>query len=83
MKKRNKKDNHHRLSKALGGSDTFPKFNLVEVPKHKHEAWHTLFAGHRSLESIVQELNLVWIRPDKKLIIVDRETTDPNQLELF
>lgn len=72
MKKKSKRDEHHRLSQALGGTDEYPEGNIVTVSKVRHRHWHALFDGNRTLESIVYELNEVWIRPDKKLIICSR-----------
>lgn len=68
MKKKLKYDYHHRLPISRGGTDTFPENNLVKVSKNRHAHWHALFAN-RSVESIVDELNKVWIRPDYKLTI--------------
>lgn len=82
MKQKYKKTNHHRLPRACGGTDDYPVGNVILVSKRRHEAYHQLFSGERCLESIVNELNNVWIRPDKMLIIVDRKQGDPNQLKL-
>jgi hypothetical protein len=35
------KDRHHRLAKVNGG--TYAKWNLSEVYRYQHEAWHTIF----------------------------------------
>ena len=71
MKKCKKKDYHHRLPQSKGGTDTFPHNNLVEVSVTRHRHWHAIFAN-RDLESIVRELNNVWIDPRFKLKIEQR-----------
>lgn len=73
-KKKDRFDEHHRLSRALGGDDSYE--NRVIVSRQKHCAWHTLFNGRMSLEKIVDELNNKWIRADKKLIIVNKTPPD-------
>lgn len=78
MKKKKKVDYHHRLSQALGGTDEFPCGNLVRVSKSRHAHWHALFSGNRSLESIVDELNKVWIDTRYKLVITHGDTSGHN-----
>ena len=73
MKNKHKKDNHHRLPSALGGTDDYPRNNLVHVPVRKHRAWHTLFSGDMTLEQIVHQLNETWIDPRFILRIEKRE----------
>lgn len=74
MSKRGKRyDYHHRLSQRLGGTDEFPAGNLIGVSKVRHQHWHALFGGHRTLDSIVDELNSVWIDPRFELVLKLRE----------
>lgn len=67
-KKKNRFDYHHRLPQSRGGTDYYPLGNLVKVNKVRHAHWHALFAN-RSVESIVEELNSVWLDPRIKLEI--------------
>lgn len=71
-KKGQRYDHHHRLPRSRGGTDEYPKGNLVRVSKVRHAHWHALFAN-RSLESIVAELNKVWIDPQMKLVITHKD----------
>jgi len=63
MKKGQRYDYHHRLPQRQGGTDTFPEGNLVRVKQERHRHWSALFSGDRTLESIVDEINGVWIDP--------------------
>ena len=69
MKTKYKYDIHHRLPRQQGGTNYFPSNNLKRVVKKRHAHWHSLFGGCRSLESIVKELNTVWIDPRYELVI--------------
>lgn len=83
MKTKMKTDLHHRLPRLQNGTDTFPENNLVVVPKKRHAHWHALFSGNRTLESIVQELNNVWIDPRYEIFIKEKEIPIKGQLSLF
>lgn len=75
MSKKGKRyDYHHRLPQSQGGTDTYPEDNLIRVSKVRHAHWHALFAN-RSLESIVAEMNSVWIDPRFQLYIGISEPT--------
>jgi hypothetical protein len=71
--------NHHRKCRANGGSDD--NGNISMVTDRKHKAWHVLF-GCKEPHKIVWELNNVWMDPAFKLVIVENEQEDPNQLKL-
>lgn len=71
MKKCKKTNEHHRLPTSRGGTDTFPHNNMVTVSVTRHAHWHALFSN-RDLESIVKELNNVWIDSRYKLKIEQR-----------
>ena len=73
MKNKYKRDVHHRLSRACGGTDHFPANNMIRVPRRKHVAYHRLFPGDMCLCDIVKQLNEVWIDPRYKLVIEKRE----------
>ena len=62
---------HHRLPKALGGTDTYPPGNIVIVRRSHHEAWHSLFDS-LPVERIVELLNEIWLDPRVKLVITKR-----------
>lgn len=49
---------HHRLPRSRGGSND--ESNISIVPRHLHQAWHTLFANH-SPEVICAIINERWI----------------------
>jgi len=68
MKKKAKFDNHHRLPRSRGGTDFYPKDNLIRVNKYRHANWHRLWAD-MSLEEIVEEMNRLWIDPRYELKI--------------
>lgn len=60
------KNAHHRLSKALGGTNSFPKDNLIKVSKYRHNLWTTIFPGDYTLtmiaaktEEILEKLGIV------------------------
>ena len=80
-KKKERFEDHYRLSRSQGGKTT--KSNISFVRKSQHVAWHTLFPGDMKLETIVHIINTVWIRPDKKLIVEDREVPNEDQPSLF
>lgn len=69
MKKRHRYDYHHRLPQAQGGTDNYPEGNLVRVNAIRHAHWSALFKGDTPLDSIVEELNNVWIDPRYELIL--------------
>ncbi len=69
-KKKNRFDYHHRLPQSQGGTDTYPHNNVVRVSKIRHAHWHALWAN-RDVESIVREMNLLWIDPRYKLTITE------------
>jgi len=71
MKKKKKFDYHHRLPQSRGGTDSYPEGNLVRVSKQRHAHWHALFAN-RDVESIIAELNSVWLPPNVKLTFEQR-----------
>jgi hypothetical protein len=52
---------HHRKPKAQRGKNT--KENMVEVPIIKHRYWTLLFDGTRTVHSICDEINHVWLDP--------------------
>lgn len=73
-KKKDRYDFHHRLPVSRNGTDTFPTGNLKRVNKVRHAHFHALFTN-RSVESIVDELNEVWLDPRVKLVITIREAS--------
>jgi len=72
-RKRNRPHNpsgHHRRSRFLGGDNS--EENISIVTDVKHRAWHILFSGERTIDSIADELNDVWIDPRYKLVVERR-----------
>ncbi len=67
---------HHKRSRSQGGNNDLN--NISHVSEVRHRAWHTLFSGDRSIESIVEELNRVWIDGRYKLVIRANYTRCPN-----
>jgi len=71
---------HHRKCRANGGTDD--NGNIAMVTDRKHKAWHILF-GTKGTGKIVWELNNIWMDPAFKLVIVENEQENPNQMKLL
>jgi len=63
------KQRHHRKCKSNGG--TFAKRNISLVKPTDHQAFHQLFSNEDTF-GIADILNLTWIDPNYKLIVVRR-----------
>ena len=59
---------HHRKPQSLGGGNGN---NVSELPRSKHEAWHTLFRDF-SPERIAEEINERYLDPDWEFVAVKR-----------
>lgn len=79
MKK--KMTRHHRRPKAYFGSND--KDNISIVPEKLHNCYHALFGHGGDVQNTANILNETWIDKRYFLIVVERETVDPNQLKLF
>lgn len=60
---------HHRKPVSLDGSDDGR--NISIIPKHSHEAWHTLFSNHTP-ETICAIINEKYLDPDYVLVCTKR-----------
>jgi hypothetical protein len=58
---------HHRVPRALHGSNAASNISLVTVPQHR--AFHQLF-GVMTPEEIAKVLTEVWIDPKWKMVAV-------------
>jgi hypothetical protein len=59
---------HHRKPQSLGGGNGD---NVSELPRSKHEAWHTLFRDF-SPERIAEEINERYLDPDWEMVAVKK-----------
>lgn len=60
-----KKSEHHRRPRSLGGK-TEPR-NLSKVSCKKHVSWHTLFQN-MTPEEIAKTINETWLDPDYRMV---------------
>ena len=58
---------HHRRPRSLGGDNS--ERNLIELPRSRHCAWHTLFQNWTP-ERIADEINNRYLDPDVKFVAV-------------
>lgn len=63
---------HHRRPRSKGGTTRWPRGNCVKVVARRHYFWHCLF-GNMSGESIIEEINRLWIDPTCKIVGVKKE----------
>jgi len=63
-------DEHHRVPRSKGGTDTPSNVILVRVTKHR--AYHTLFEN-KGPHEVAQELNKTWIDPRYELVVVRKQ----------
>lgn len=62
---------HHRCCRKNGGTDDYPPDNVVMLPRHIHEAWHTIF-GSRTPEQIAEYMNEWFIQSDYTMIAIHK-----------
>jgi hypothetical protein len=60
---------HHRKPRSLGGESN--ERNLIELPRSKHCAWHTLFRNFTP-ERIAQEINERYLDPSWSFVAVKK-----------
>lgn len=61
---------HHRLPRSRGGKNNPDNISIVKQDVHR--AYHLMF-GNATPEELAAILNLTWIDPDKKLVVVENE----------
>lgn len=67
---RHAKDNHHRKSRSMGGTNV--SRNISRVPVHLHRAYHLLFANMLP-QNVAKLLTETWIDPDVYLVAIPRK----------
>lgn len=68
------RDIHHRKPRSLfapGDRSVNDPRNLSSVPRHKHEAWHLLFANYEPW-IIVQIINESWLDSDFYMVAMPK-----------
>ena len=74
-RKRKHLDLHHRKPRSLfarGDTRVNDPRNLSMVPRHKHEAWHLLFANYEP-DVIAKIINESWLDADFYLVAMPRK----------
>jgi hypothetical protein len=75
MKRSNKRNSqqkltiHHRKCKANGGTSIAK--NISQLPRVKHEAWHTL-TGHMHPDDIAILFNSHYLDPDYEFVCIKK-----------